>query len=112
MTGWLLFLQGGFSMDIERDLQQQVTPHIPGTGHREPKTFNGTQNLLIESLTPREAEILKLIAGGLSTKRIAWELRISFKTAACHRAHIMDKLEVHQVAHLVRYAIRHKLIEP
>ena len=63
-------------------------------------------------LKPREIEILKLIAAGLTTKKIAAQLGISFKTAATHRSHIMDKLDIHDLAGLVRYAIREKLIEP
>jgi DNA-binding CsgD family transcriptional regulator len=64
----------------------------------------------ISRLTPREAEVLKLIAAGLSTKQIALSLNISFKTAACHRARLMDKLEIHEVAGLTRYAIRNGYI--
>jgi DNA-binding CsgD family transcriptional regulator len=60
----------------------------------------------IESLTPREIEVLKLIATGLSTKEIARALGITFKTAACHRARVMAKLDIHEVANLTRYAIR------
>jgi DNA-binding CsgD family transcriptional regulator len=63
-------------------------------------------------LTPREIEVLVLIAQGLSSKHISHELGISFKTAICHRSHIMDKLEIHNVTGLVRYAIREKLIAP
>ena len=65
-----------------------------------------------EGLTPRETEVLKLIAEGLSTKQIAAQLGISFKTAVSHRSRIMAKLDIHEVASLVRYAIRKKLIEP
>ena len=63
-------------------------------------------------LTPREREVLLLIAQGLSSKAIAARLGISFKTAVSHRTHMMDKLDIHEVASLVRYAIRTKLIEP
>jgi DNA-binding NarL/FixJ family response regulator len=63
-------------------------------------------------LTCREVEILKLIAAGLNTKQIAAHLRISVKTVASHRRHIMQKLEIHNVVSLLRYAIRRKLIEP
>jgi DNA-binding NarL/FixJ family response regulator len=62
-------------------------------------------------LTPRETEVLKLIAEGHSTKKIAGILGISFKTAACHRMHIMQKLDIHELASLVRYAIRERLVE-
>jgi len=59
-----------------------------------------------EKLTPREIEVLKLIATGLSTKEIAGSLGVAFKTAACHRSRIMSKLDIHNVANLTRYAIR------
>lgn len=62
-------------------------------------------------LTPREVQVLKLIAAGLSTKQIASALSITFKTAASHRARIMDKLGIHEVAGLTRYAIRRGFIE-
>ncbi len=61
--------------------------------------------------TTREVEVLKLIAAGLSTKEIAIALKITFKTAACHRARLMDKLGIHEVAGLTRYAIRNRIVE-
>jgi DNA-binding CsgD family transcriptional regulator len=63
-------------------------------------------------LTPRETEVLVLIAQGLSSKQIATRLGITFKTAICPRSWLMDKLDIHNVADLVRYTIAHKLIEP
>lgn len=60
----------------------------------------------LPSPTPREIEVLKLIAAGLSTKQIAVSLGISFKTASCHRSRLMDKLGIHEIAGLTRYAIR------
>jgi DNA-binding CsgD family transcriptional regulator len=62
------------------------------------------------SPTPREVEVLKLVAAGLSTKQIAVSLGISFKTASCHRSRLMDKLGIHEVAGLTRYAIRNGYI--
>jgi DNA-binding CsgD family transcriptional regulator len=64
----------------------------------------------LSSLTPREIEVLKLIAAGLSTKQIAASLGISFKTASCHRSRLMDKLGIHEIAGLTRYAIRNGYI--
>jgi DNA-binding NarL/FixJ family response regulator len=65
-----------------------------------------------EILTAREMEVLRLIATGHSTKETAHLLGMSFKTAACHRYRLMDKLAIHDTASLVRYAIREKLVEP
>ncbi len=58
-------------------------------------------------LTSREREVLRLIAAGYSTKQIAAELDIAFKTAVTHRTRLMSKLDLHETASLTRYAIRH-----
>jgi len=73
--------------------------------------MSSVANNHVESLTKREIDVLKLIATGLSTKEIARSLGITFKTAACHRARIMAKLNIHQVANLTRYAIRNGLAD-
>ncbi len=62
-------------------------------------------------LTVRESEILRLIASGLSNKQIADKLCISVKTVETHRARIMQKLDLHTTADLVRYAIRTGLLK-
>lgn len=63
-------------------------------------------------LTSRERQVVQLVAEGKSTKQIAALLEITLKTAEFHRARVMKKLEVHDVAGLVRYAIREGLIAP
>lgn len=65
-----------------------------------------------DPLTLREREVLQLIAEGQRTKQIAALLGISVKTAESHRTRIMAKLDVHETANLVRYAIRRGLINP
>jgi DNA-binding NarL/FixJ family response regulator len=65
-----------------------------------------------ERLTPRQREILQLIAEGNTAKQIAQTLGISVKTAETHRAQIMERLGIHDLAGLVRYAIRTGLIAP
>jgi DNA-binding NarL/FixJ family response regulator len=62
-------------------------------------------------LTPRQREVLQLIAQGLPTKGIARRLSISAKTVDAHRSQLMERLDIHDVAHLVRFAIRNHLIE-
>jgi DNA-binding CsgD family transcriptional regulator len=57
-------------------------------------------------LTPRQREILQLIAEGHSTKEIARILHVSVKTVETHRTQLMERLDIHGVAGLVRYAIR------
>ena len=56
-------------------------------------------------LTSRQAEVLQLIAEGLSNKQIAGELRISIKTVEKHRQQVMDKLNIHEVAGLTRFCL-------
>ena len=63
-------------------------------------------------LTSRERQVVQLVAEGKSTKQVAALLGITLKTAEFHRARVMKKLDVHDVAGLVRYAIREGLIAP
>lgn len=69
-------------------------------------TTNGSEDVL----SSREREILQMIAEGRTTKDVAGELFISVKTVETHRKHLMDKLDIHSVAELTRYAIRTKII--
>ena len=62
-------------------------------------------------LTPRQREILTLITEGLSTKNIGRRLNISVKTVESHRAQLMERLDIHDVAGLVRYAIKMGLVK-
>ncbi len=61
-------------------------------------------------LTPRQREILQLIAEGMTSREIAETLKIHLKTVESHRMHLMKRLGIHEVAGLVRYAIRHKVV--
>jgi DNA-binding NarL/FixJ family response regulator len=63
-----------------------------------------------DRLTPREQQVVRLVAEGKAGKGIAEELGISVKTAEFHRARIMEKLNIHNTAGLVRYAIREGMI--
>jgi len=62
-------------------------------------------------LTPRQREILILIAEGLSTKDIGRSLNISVKTVESHRAQLMERLDIHDIASLVRYSIKMGLVK-
>jgi len=62
-----------------------------------------------DALTARQREILQLIAEGHNTKEIAYRLRVSAKTVESHRAKMMERLEIHDIPGLVRYAIRNGL---
>jgi PAS domain S-box-containing protein len=65
---------------------------------------------VVSPLTPRELQVLALVAEGHSTKKVAALLGISYKTADSHRSRIMEKLGVHETASLVRYAIRQGIV--
>jgi DNA-binding NarL/FixJ family response regulator len=65
-----------------------------------------------DPLTSRQREVLKRIAEGRSTKEIAYELNLSVKTVETHRAQIMERLGIREVAGLVRYAMRAGLVPP
>lgn len=65
-----------------------------------------------DPLSPREREVLQLVAEGKTTKEVAGVLGISVKTADSHRSRMMEKLEIHDTATLVRYAIRRGIVQP
>ncbi len=66
----------------------------------------------IDALTPRQREVLQLVAEGNTSKDIADRLGVSFKTVEAHRAQIMERLGLHDVAGLVRFAMRMGLVRP
>ena len=70
---------------------------------KDPKTESSVDPY--ETLTSRQREILQLIVEGCSTKEIAKKLGISVNTASVHRSNLMDRLDIHDLASLVRYAI-------
>jgi DNA-binding NarL/FixJ family response regulator len=65
-----------------------------------------------DPLSPRERQVLQLVAEGKTTKEVAVVLDISVKTADSHRTRLMKKLDIHETAGLVRYAIRRGIVEP
>jgi DNA-binding NarL/FixJ family response regulator len=83
-------------------VSKQLVDDFMRRARGEPSSF--------ELLTPRQREILRLIAQGETTQRIAQELNISAKTVEAHRAQLMQRLEIFDTAGLVRYAIRTGLI--
>lgn len=64
----------------------------------------------LESLSPRQRQVVKLLATGHSRKEIAAQLKVSVKTVDTHRAQCMEKLQVHDLASLVRFAIRNGMV--
>jgi DNA-binding NarL/FixJ family response regulator len=63
-------------------------------------------------LTPREIEVVKLLAEGKSNKQVASTLGVSTRTAECHRSHIMHKMNFASFSELIRFALRASLVEP
>lgn len=84
------------------DAQRQTFASGGGAPQKKPR----------HELTPREAEVLQLIAEGFPNKQIAAELSISIKTVEKHRQQVMNKLNLHDIAGLTRHALSHGIIEP
>jgi len=82
----------------------------PGISQSVIDAYVHRQKLPIDPLTDRERQVLHLIAEGKSTKEVANLLELSVKTAETHRTKIMRKLDIHNTAGLVRYAVRRHLI--
>ena len=72
---------------------------------------NRDSGLPHHALTPRQLEVLRLVAQGQNTKTIARDLGLSSRTVDAHRYQISRRLQVHDVAGMVRYAIRHALVD-
>lgn len=102
------------------ELEQAIQAVIRGEVYISPETSRKTlleygkgttKRDLLATLSPRQREVLRLIAEGKTTKQIAQLLEISVKTVETHRAQLMERLGIHDVAGLVRYAIIVGLIE-
>jgi DNA-binding NarL/FixJ family response regulator len=102
------------------ELEQAIQTVIRGERYISPETAQntifevtnrGTKKDLLATLSPRQREVLRLIAEGNTTKQIAHLLEISVKTVETHRAQLMERLGIHDVAGLVRYAIIVGLID-
>jgi DNA-binding NarL/FixJ family response regulator len=83
----------------------------PGVSRTVVDAFLTKTELSSDPLTSRERQVLQLISEGKSTKEVASVLGISTKTAESHRTRLMQKLDIHETAGLVRYAIRHGLVQ-
>lgn len=101
------------------ELEQAIQTVMKGEHYISPETSQktvleygkGTKKHLLDTLSPRQREVLHLIAEGRTTKQIAQALEISVKTVETHRSQLMEKLDIHDVAGLVRYAILVGLID-
>ena len=93
----------------ERYLTPAVSHHVID---RFLRTERGEQAPMAEALSPRQREVLQLVAEGRSTREIADRLNLSVKTVETHRAQLMQRLEIYDVAGLTRYALRIGLVDP
>jgi len=84
----------------------------PGISRAVMEAYRNKSDRPADPLTVRERQVLQLIAEGKSTKDTASVLGISVKTAESHRMRLMQKLNIHETASLVRYAVRRGLIQP
>jgi len=95
-----------------RDVSKGLIYLSPGISQAVVEAYLGKTEFPSEPLTARELQVLQLVAEGKTTKEVAALLGVSFKTAESHRTHIMEKLDIHETAGLVRYAIRRGLVQP
>jgi DNA-binding NarL/FixJ family response regulator len=91
-----------FTSSIAKRLKDEYQKSTDGVGLRKKSSAE---------LTSREAELLQLIAEGQANKQIAAELSISIKTVEKHRQHLMEKLNIHDIAGLTRFAIAAGIVE-
>jgi two-component system response regulator NreC len=84
----------------------------PGVSSAVLEAYQSKSEKAGNPLTLRERQVLQLIAEGKSTKDVASLLHISVKTAESHRTRLMQKLDIHETASLVRYAVRNGIVQP
>lgn len=89
--------------------QQYLSPRVSGDVINA--AIGGRRTEEPNPLTPRQREVLRLLALGKATKEVAYDLNLSIKTVETHRAQIMERLQIHDVAGLVVYALRQRIID-
>lgn len=113
---------------LKTHAKNQLVPAVTALAQHKPYFDSGVSALLLHSflnpesqreatssatgrLTPREREILQLIAEGRTSKEVASRLALSVKTVEAHRSNIMNKLDLHSASQLVLYAVRNKIVQ-
>jgi DNA-binding NarL/FixJ family response regulator len=89
-------------------ISKKVIEYYINQPHTRPIT---QRDGVYERLTPRQREVVQLITEGYTTKEIAKKLNVSIKTIDTHRTQIMERLDIHDIASLVRYAIRMGIVK-
>jgi DNA-binding NarL/FixJ family response regulator len=108
-------LKNQAATDLVQAIQQVCRGQVylsPGISSVVVDAYLSKSSLPDDPLSAREHEVLQLIAEGKSTKDVATLLGISVKTAESHRSRLMQKLDIHETASLVRYAVRRGLVQP
>ena len=108
-------LKSQVASDLVRAIQQVSHGQVylsPGVSGALMDAYRSKSDKPADPLTPRERQVLQLIAEGKSTKDVASLLGISVKTAESHRTRLMQKLDIHETATLVRYAVRQGIVRP
>jgi DNA-binding NarL/FixJ family response regulator len=113
ISGYVLKTQA--TQDLVQAIREVTRGAIylsPGVSKTVVDAYRNKSDLPPDPLSPREREVLQLVAEGKTTKEVAALLGISVKTAESHRTRIMSKLGIHETAGLVRYAIRRGIVQP
>ncbi len=106
-------LKSQISSELIHAIHQVLRGHVylsPGISGAVLAAYNSKAHPA-DPLTSRERQVLQLIAEGKSTKDVAALLGVSVKTAESHRSRLMQKLDIHETATLVRYAVKHGLVQ-
>lgn len=113
VSGYLLKTRA--AEDLERAIREVSRGGVylsRGLSQDVVEAYLNRKPLATVELSPRERQVLQLVAEGKTTKEVASLLGVSTKTAESHRTRVMAKLDIHETAGLVRYAIRNGIIQP
>jgi len=112
VTGYLLKTRAVADLEQAiREVNRGAVYLSSGISRESVEAYLEDRRLGPDPLSPREREVIQLVAEGKTTKEVATVLGISVKTAESHRGRIMEKLDIHETAGLVRYAIRKGIIQ-
>ena len=113
VSGYVLKTQAALDLiQAIREVTRGAIYLSPGVSKTVVDAYRNKSDLPPDPLSPREREVLQLVAEGKTTKEVAALLGVSVKTAESHRTRIMSKLGIHETAGLVRYAIRRGIVQP
>ena len=113
IRGYVLKTQGALELvQAVRQVNRGEVYLSPGVSRAVVDGYVSKEQPPAEPISARERQVIQLIGEGKSTKQVADILGISIKTVETHRVRMMRKLDIHEVASLVRYAIRSGLVQP